>query len=701
MKFGKAFAIKTKPCYKLSECLNAYKKEQLLLLADYMKFENEIEATISKEELVKFLYINILERLEYIFLYSDPYDFIITSAFSKEDDSEKGHFLEVFTTNFGEGAETQIMLSNMHAIQNGIMFVFAEDDENPVLVVPDEVKEKIMVLIKQAKNNEFEPGEMNPFLQYCEVLSNLYGICTPDVFMQIYKRDYPKVKIAKEDLETCFIRAASISRNFIYENNMIQSDMVDKQFVEYILKDRKNFSPYIPSEDELYDHMVLADYDEDNPAFVKFVNFLNKELEDDGFGEEAALDIIPLIKVFYPIQAVVEYIQKNYEILSEKKSFEKFLPIYQELVNTSHLWSNWGHTPESLRTEDGNLKKSAYSEEFLDELKKKRENCPHIELPADCVVPSDDEIKKAKKEFETYWGKNETEPAWHKDGDRVLSRIMKDIKSNLNVISQFPESTMNQLFDQWLASVYHANVNKPGVFGNQKWKYYAFEIAEKLRDGLYTCFLTDGIPIVIAAPGFDSHFENDNCCCLTVLVDMGGWYLTYGPQLVWKGLQARDIEVLASSVASQTFDLKGLTGVIHFNPVPFWCAQRIATIPSMVHKGVPVIQCYAETSFLNEEIPVFPAKWEHEVSEKSSGKFERWILNKDDYLGSCTVYHDKKTGTVLLYSCNEDLFDKTFSEFSKYFNQKNCTTLKMSMILAPFIKNNKKEKLLGKFEKGF
>ena len=168
MKFGKAFAIETKPYYKLSECLNAYKKEQLLLLADYIQFENEIETSISKEDLVKYLYKTILKRLEYIFLYSDPYDFIITSAFSKEDDSEKSHFLEVFTTNFGEGAETQIMLSNMHAIQNGIMFVFAEDDENPVLVVPDEVKEKILLLVKQAQNNEFEPGEMNPFLQYCE-----------------------------------------------------------------------------------------------------------------------------------------------------------------------------------------------------------------------------------------------------------------------------------------------------------------------------------------------------------------------------------------------------------------------------------------------------------------------------------------------------------------------------------------------------
>ena len=71
---------------------------------------------------------------------------------------------------------------------------------------------------------------------------------------------------------------------------------------------------------------------------------------------------------------------------------------------------------------------------------------------------------------------------------------------------------------------------------------------------------------------------------------MGGWYLAYGPQLVWKGLEPRDLEVLAKSVAAQTYDLKGLNGVMHFNPVPFWCAQQIANIPPMAHKGNRVTQ---------------------------------------------------------------------------------------------------------------
>lgn len=393
---------------------------------------------------------------------------------------------------------------------------------------------------------------------------------------------------------------------------------------------------------------------------------------------------------------------------------KKFLSIYQELDSTCHIWSTWGHTPSSLFSLNGEKKEAAYADDFLEKRKKQKENLPHIELPENCVVPTDDEIKKIKDEFDKYWENNGNEPAWHKNGDRVLSRIMKDVKANVNLFSKFPENSMEQMFDQWLASVYHENANCSNKFGNQKWKYYALKITEKLRDGLYTCLLHDGTPIVVASPGFDMHFKDDFFCCLTVLVDMGGWYLTYGPHLVWKGLEVRDLEVLAKFVASQTYNLKGLNGVVQFNPVPFWCAQQVSNIPPVAHNGVPVVQCYAETRFLNDVVPdfkeVFAASssesdilknWEHEVSGKNPSKLERWICNKDDYLGSCALYHDKKNGTVLLFSSNEDLFDKAFAKLGQYFDQKHCEPIKFSMPLVSVIKNSKYEKMIIKFESGF
>lgn len=722
-KLKNPFVIKAKPCYKLSECLTLYSKMQLQILLNTLNLNEPIDSKVktTKSELVSFLNDKILERLDYLFRYLDGYDFIITSAYCKDDDADKGRLLEIFMQSFGEGAEDRILQANMTAFENGLFFLFAEDKENPVLVVPDEVKAKVRELVELAKEDKFEPGDLHDFMEYGEVLSALYGLCPTDVFMQIYERDYPESKINKKnkkDLNLYFERAALISGIFIYKNNMLKDFSVSKHFEEYIIKDRNQFKPYIPSKDEIFEHTGFSDYDEDNPAFKKFIKFLRKELKGRDYAEDAAYDIIPLIKVRYSLQEIVDYIQKEYEILTEEKSFKEFCSIYQDLNNTCHLWSNWGLAPESLRDKYGDTVKTAFSDDFLEELKKERENRPHIELPESCIVPSDEEIAELREEFDEYWGKNKSEPVWFKNGEKVLSRIMKEIKANINVLSQIPEQSMNMFFDQWLASVYHANANREGSFGDRAWNFYTFDIAEKLRENLFTCLLPDGSPIVVASPSLNKLFDEDNLSCLTVLVDMGGWFIAYGPQMGWKGLRARDIEVLARSVATQTFELKGLTGVIHFNPVPFWCAQKIANIPPLYHNGELVSQCFAETRFLenlkclkdsNEATIDFPPEWAckkgkewiHEISEKSSGKMERWIFNKDDYLGSSAVYHDIKTGTVLLYSCDEELFDKALEEFSPFFDQKHCEVVKMSMSLATMIKNNKKEKLLQRFEKGF
>lgn len=714
MKTKNIFAIKTAPCKTLLECLNSYSKDQLEILINKLNLDGQIKKSATKKDKAIIIKDTILERLDYLFDYLDSDTFLITAIFANEDDDFKNSALTDFMEAFGEGAEEESMRCSMLAIENGLIFLFAKDEDNPVSVVPDEIREKVFDLLALTKAKKYKPGSLNDFMQYCEVLSGLYGLCPSELFMQIYKRDYPDCKISKKNLNLFFERAALVSGNFCFEDNMLKSIFVETNFEEYIIEDREKFKPYIPTEDEIFEHYGFVDYDEENEAFQNIVRFFEKETGDDVNGKYIAFEIIPLMKVNYSVQEVIEYIHEKYGIISTEKSMKKFLSIYQELDSTCHIWSTWGHTPSSLFSLNGEKKEAAYADDFLEKRKKQKENLPHIELPENCVVPTDDEIKKIKDEFDKYWENNGNEPAWHKNGDRVLSRIMKDVKANVNLFSKFPENSMEQMFDQWLASVYHENANCSNKFGNQKWKYYALKITEKLRDGLYTCLLHDGTPIVVASPGFDMHFKDDFFCCLTVLVDMGGWYLTYGPHLVWKGLEVRDLEVLAKFVASQTYNLKGLNGVVQFNPVPFWCAQQVSNIPPVAHNGVPVVQCYAETRFLNDVVPdfkeVFAASssesdilknWEHEVSGKNPSKLERWICNKDDYLGSCALYHDKKNGTVLLFSSNEDLFDRAFAKLGQYFDQKHCEPIKFSMPLVSVIKNSKYEKMIIKFESGF
>ena len=60
------------------------------------------------------------------------------------------------------------------------------------------------------------------------------------------------ITISKKNLNLFFERAALVSGNFHFEDNMLKSIFVEKNFEEYIIKDREKFKPYIPTEEEIF-----------------------------------------------------------------------------------------------------------------------------------------------------------------------------------------------------------------------------------------------------------------------------------------------------------------------------------------------------------------------------------------------------------------------------------------------------------------
>ena len=110
---------------------------------------------------------------------------------------------------------------------------------------------------------------------------------------------------------------------------------------------------YIHYTEELSRHLHLFDYDEENPAFKQFMQFMKKQLEDDSFSIYDAMTIISLIKIKYPIKDIIDFFHEGYGIV-------------------------------------------------FDELKKQKENRPHLELPETCVIPTYKEISEKKKAFDEY-----------------------------------------------------------------------------------------------------------------------------------------------------------------------------------------------------------------------------------------------------------------------------------------------------------
>ena len=95
-----------------------------------------------------------------------------------------------------------------------------------------------------------------------------------------------------------------------------------------------------------------------------------------------------------------------------------------------------------------------------------------------------------------------------------------------------PEDAMPKLLDQWLASLWHKSANRGGRFGDVQWNYHVFEPVEQIGENLFSCIDSDGSIFVVYSPSVGTQFE-EVITCMSVLIDAGGWFLTYGPVLGW------------------------------------------------------------------------------------------------------------------------------------------------------------------------
>ena len=697
MKTAYPFEIEKKPCDTLKDCLTSYTKKQLCMLAEKMSLDKSTKInSLKKDSLVALLESKILDSVPSIFRFLPPEIFIVIAAISKETVEEKDRCLKIIEDNFGEDFENISVAATGFAITSGFLFVFKESSEAfPEMIIPRELRKIITDLHKDAKAEKYFPGDMTDFLNYAETLASLYGICTADVFMQIYNRDFPEKKIDERKEFVSLMQQSSMASGYLFfkDENLVSATVDREDWYDNIIIDRKNFKPYIPSKKELSEKLDYSEYDDDLPAFNDCISFFSKLLNDNDYATDIVLDFFPMAKLHYPINAVIEYISQNKDLEFDEKSLHEFLHILQNLYNSCHSWSNWGHPSESCRDDDGRYSKETFNEDFFTQQKDIRENRPHIELPDSCVVPSKEQAEKRREQFDEYWGNNDIKPAWYSNERLILTRLKYEMKKSRETLESFPEKLVSMLIDGWLASLWHVNANHGGDFGNQRWNYYALDIAEKIAENTYTCLQADGSPIVVYSPTVQTLFEDDVQSCFGVLVDMGGWFIVYGALLWWKGIRARDIESFARIVAPQMYELKGLSGVVQFNPVPLWCSYSVSRVPPIAHKGEPVVICMAETRFTANLPDEIKSKWTHETG----GKYERWISSKDDYMDSASVFLDTKNGTVYLHSSSEKNFDRLLNILSDCTDKKHYKEERMSMIMQSVIEG--RSKLFGKLEK--
>ena len=279
-------------------------------------------------------------------------------------------------------------------------------------------------------------------------------------------------------------------------------------------------------------------------------------------------------------------------------------------------------------------------------------------------IPALSEILSKKALFDEY----QKSVIWQSKGDDVVRRIMKFGKPYVRRFNDLPKNFLPSMMDQYLAVLWHKNGNRENVPCGQPWLYHSFIVVESIADDLYRCCAEDGMEFILFSPAVTTGLTQENRhIFLTVLLNMDGWYMTYGPVLGWSGLGPDDFKYLAKNVAAQMYRNSGLSAVIQSNPFPFWASFILAEIPPIYHKGKFSEWCTLAGRFRDGVLPVLPKTWEQE----EKGNRIRWIYNKKDPLNKRCIYYNKKTGDALLVADNADSFKKTYKAAGTGFDDQN------------------------------
>ncbi len=687
------FIINKKAKHTLSECLSFYSKDILKLLAATKNAsENSDILTLKKTEIIAELENYIPEKFLYAFRFWDINVFKVFHLLYSDDDKFNEAIRKNLKETVGEEFIEEMQQDAMKLLfTSGFIFAFKTPSSKEVeIVIPDEIYDLIPKLYDSININgkKMIPGNLDMFPEYAKTLASLYGVCTPEVFMEIFNRDFPETKI--KDTEECIILmkqcVSSIMPCRFFQGKLIDMSITEDFMIEAVEFRRNSLKPHIPSKKELALHQDLDDYDEENRYIEAFAELLCNLFNDDEYGYTFLFDNLKLIKIGTSPEAFLAPLIDNLGNHIDSKTQKALFDAYEKIRKNCHMWDKWGNTDtnaEKNRLDEKPEKKILYSDRWLEDLKKQREEKSRVKLTEDCQIPSDAEIASLMKTFDDYWGGGDREPVWYKNeySNSSIRKMYKKLYKKYSLEMESFGTKLNALLlDQLISSVYHEN-HGDGEFGRQKWRYSAFEPVKKIRKNVFLCLRTDGTPFFLYSPMIDKLFDEGISACISIVIDMNGWYCTYGPILTWLAFRPTDFEILAERLMPGTYREKGLSAVIQSNPFPFWLAYKDREILPAYEDETHLLACEARGRFKNGKIPAVLNEWEHQ----EFGKYERWeILDVSQFKG-VTLYHDKNSDTILLVSFSEESFDRAFKTLADFFDEKTLKVEKFSKQMSDIL----------------
>jgi len=199
------------------------------------------------------------------------------------------------------------------------------------------------------------------------MLLSIYGVLTVRDFKTLWESAYPKFPMSRDEIIE-FMRASSkddFAYNFYEDKSIISHIVLNENQAQEILDARANHTLFVPSRENLlawfedsknpdttdaFDSHGKFESEYKNPHFIRMKRFLEKTRKKYEDSEDILTDIMFYIKDGFRMAQVVNILNEDYELTEElsERETQEFFEIYQELHNSTHLWVNYGSTPNDL-----------------------------------------------------------------------------------------------------------------------------------------------------------------------------------------------------------------------------------------------------------------------------------------------------------------------------------------------------------------
>ena len=642
--------------------LACLKSEDKVNIETYCSYTNIKYEDYSKGELISLCKEKIFKRIKNIFDFTPLSDSFLILSFLLEEEDKDNLLKKVYGSKDEKDIFNMLSTALNWALSEKFIFCFEDDYNNRQFIIPDEVEQALLNAVK--KNKEF--GIYEDFFNYATTLSSFYGVLDAKLLMEIYNRDFPENKIESENAVLNLAKKAELFSSCNIEGFFIHDDTVvyynlDPADAKDIIKKRISYSPYIPSRQEIEKYYGYNVYDVQTPEFSELRDYVNKK-SGSRFTTFFPIEIIKEIKLGKNIDFPKEIELFSIEITSAK-DYAQLISLYAKLVSVCHIWVKYGNLSN---TQPDNTEEINQNDLFLPRI--------NVDLPDTCVIPTEETAQKRFDEYLDYIQVIEEEcenaPKWVDTFLSTRSRIKKETQKVASIQGIDDDDFLDSTVFQLLVTMKSSLKNKADSSFNSNWDFDVFDIGQKLDENLFACKKLDGSPFVLFSKAIEKLYDKNITCAVTVLTDLGGFFVPYRIVIPISSVRAKDVENLMKFSAPQIYASKGFTGVMQFNPIPVWALSTSLNKTPSIHKGKLLMKCVADTRFVDSKVfEEFLTDWKHEENKKID--CYRLQSKTKDEKDDVFIYIEKSSSRTILFAHKEDLFEETKAKLLPYFDSKH------------------------------